>query len=61
MYSINRRIRTHGYRQLFRTGGANKVKTKDLPFGSRGRVQEGDPLLQEVQEQKIIFFTIQEL
>ena len=24
------------------TGGANKVKTKELQFGSRGRVREGD-------------------
>ena len=31
-----------GCRQLFRTGGANNVKTKELQFGSRGRVWEGD-------------------
>ena len=31
-----------GCRQLFRTGGVNKVKTKELQFGSRGRVLEGD-------------------
>ena len=31
-----------GCRQLFRTGGANKVKTKEPQFDSRGRVREGD-------------------
>ena len=31
-----------GCRQLFGSrGGNNKVKTKELQFGSRGRVQEG--------------------
>ena len=36
-------IRTsQGCRQLFRTGWANKVKTKELQFSSRGRVREWD-------------------
>ena len=43
--------------QLFRTGGggggANKVKTKELQFGSKGRVQDG-------AEAKF-FFKIQEV
>ena len=35
-------ITEQGRRQLFRTGRDNKVKTKELQFGSRGRVREGD-------------------
>ena len=36
-------IHRHGCRQLFRTGvEANKVKTKELQFGSKERVWEGD-------------------
>ena len=51
---------TQGCRQVFRTGGGgggtNKVKTKELQFGSRGRVWEGDmPPPARSAEVKIFF------
>ena len=41
--------------------GANKVKTKELQFGSRGRVQEGNIAPSCTKCKARIFFKIQEV
>ena len=54
--------KAQGCRQLFRTGGrANKVKTKELQFGSRRRVREGDMPPPAQSAEAKIFFKIQEV
>ena len=50
-----------GCRQLFRTGGDNKVKTKELQFSSRGRVWEGDMPPPARSAEAKFFFKIQEV
>ena len=51
-----------GCRQLFRTGGTNKIKTKELQqFGSRGRAQEGDMPPPARSAEAKIFFKVQEV
>ena len=59
IYCFTVKVFLQGCRQLFRTGGANRVKQKELQFSSKGRVWEGGPPARSAEAN--FFFKIQEV